>query len=153
MDGFNLEFEWDEKKDRTNFEKHGVSFTLAMNVLRDPLAVTTFDEAHSETEERWFTIGCTVAGSHPIRPKSNKCRTKVVRRRTMSDDPLDQEIDFSKGVRGKFYRAGADFHIPVYLEPSVLQTLAETANRKGVRLDDLVNDLLKKELAIVESLR
>jgi uncharacterized DUF497 family protein len=60
--GFQLEFEWDEKKDRTNFEKHGVSFTLALSVLRDPLAVTSFDETHSETEERWFTIGRTPAG-------------------------------------------------------------------------------------------
>jgi uncharacterized DUF497 family protein len=60
--GFNLEAEWDEKKDRTNFEKHGVSFTLALSVLRDPFAVTTFDEAHSETEERWFIIGRTRAG-------------------------------------------------------------------------------------------
>ena len=40
----------------------------------------------------------------------------------MSDDPLDQEIDFSKGVRGKFYRQDAEFHIPIYLEPTVLQT-------------------------------
>ena len=71
----------------------------------------------------------------------------------MSDDPLDQEIDFSKGVRGKFYRRDAEFHIPVYLESTVLQTLSETANRKGIRLDDLVNDLLKKELAIAEALR
>ena len=71
----------------------------------------------------------------------------------MSDDPLDQEIDFSKGVRGKFYHKDAEFHVPVYLEPTVLQTLTETANRKGIRLDDLVNDLLKKELAIAETLR
>ena len=71
----------------------------------------------------------------------------------MSDDPLDQEIDFSRGVRGKFYRPGAEFHTPIYLEPSVLQALTETANRKGIRLDDLVNDLLKKELAIAETLK
>ena len=62
MGGFNLEVEWDENKDRTNFEKHGVTFTLAVSVLRDPFAVTTFDEAHSETEERWFTIGRTSVG-------------------------------------------------------------------------------------------
>ena len=55
---------------------------------------------------------------------------KPPRRRAMSDDPLDQEIDFSKGVRGKFYHKDAEFHVPVYLEPTVLQTLTETANRK-----------------------
>jgi hypothetical protein len=35
----------------------------------------------------------------------------------------------------------------------VLQALTETADRKGIRLNDLVNDLLKKELAIAEALR
>ncbi len=42
--------------------KHGVSFTLASTILRDPLAVTTFDEAHSETEERWITVGGAITG-------------------------------------------------------------------------------------------
>ena len=30
--------------------------------MRDPLAVTTFDEAQSETEERWVTIGRALTG-------------------------------------------------------------------------------------------
>jgi hypothetical protein len=71
----------------------------------------------------------------------------------MSDDPLDREIDFSKGVRGKFYRPNAEFHVPVYLDPNVLRSLGEIADRKGVLLNDLVNDVLRKELAIVEALR
>ena len=71
----------------------------------------------------------------------------------MSDDPLDNEIDFSKGARGKFYRAGMTIHIPVYVEETVLVSLTEIADRKGVRLDDLVNDLLRRELAIAETLR
>lgn len=71
----------------------------------------------------------------------------------MSDDPLDHEIDFSKGVRGKFYRPNAELHVPVYLDPNVLRSLGEIADRKGVLLNDLVNDVLRKELAIVEALR
>ena len=71
----------------------------------------------------------------------------------MNKDPLDSEIDFSKGVRGKFYRAGMKLHIPVYLEETILDSLTEIADRKGVRLDDLVNDLLRRELAIAETLR
>ncbi|MGO9262228.1 MAG: hypothetical protein ACLQU1_38895 [Bryobacteraceae bacterium] len=70
-----------------------------------------------------------------------------------NDDPLDREIDFSKGVRGKFYRPGMKLHIPVYLEQAVLDSLTEIAGRKGVPLDDLVNDLLRRELAIAETLR
>jgi len=71
----------------------------------------------------------------------------------MSDDPLDNDIDFSKGQRGKFYRPGAKLRIPIYIEEKLLGKLAETAERKGVTLDDLVSDLLAKDLAIVEVLR
>lgn len=71
----------------------------------------------------------------------------------MNDDPLDHEIDFSKGVRGKFYRPGMRIDIPVYLEQTVLDSLTEIAERKGVQLNDLVNDLLRRELAIAETLR
>ena len=70
-----------------------------------------------------------------------------------NDDPLDREIDFSKGVRGKFYRPGMKLRIPVYLEETLLGSLAEIAERRGVNLDDLVSDLLRRDLAIVDALR
>ncbi len=31
-------------------------------MLHDALALTTFDEAHSESEERWFTLGTSSDG-------------------------------------------------------------------------------------------
>lgn len=68
-------------------------------------------------------------------------------------DPLDQEIDFSKSVRGKFYRPGAELHLPVYLEPELVKALAEIAARKEISLDTLVNTIVKNELAIAEVLR
>ncbi|MEE4376922.1 MAG: BrnT family toxin [Candidatus Competibacteraceae bacterium] len=34
----------------------------AQGNMLDPLALTVFDEAHSETEERWFTLGQTEEG-------------------------------------------------------------------------------------------
>jgi len=70
-----------------------------------------------------------------------------------NDDPLDREIDFSQGVRGKFYRSGMKLRIPVYLEETLLGSLAEIAERRGVNLDDLVSDLLRRDLAIVDALR
>lgn len=48
---------WDAVKAAINQRKHGVAFTEAATVLLDPLALTVFDAAHSETEERWFTLG------------------------------------------------------------------------------------------------
>lgn len=37
--------------------KHGVRFDRAAEVFLDPLAVSIPDEEHSETEERWVTMG------------------------------------------------------------------------------------------------
>ena len=53
---------WDAVKAQSNLAKHGVSFAQAATVLTDPLALTVFDTAHSETEERWFTLGVSSEG-------------------------------------------------------------------------------------------
>ncbi len=53
---------WDPVKAQSNAAKHGVTFLQAATVLRDALALTTFDAAHSETEERWFTLGSSSGG-------------------------------------------------------------------------------------------
>lgn len=52
-----FEFDWDPAKARSNARKHHVSFQEAMAVFEDPLALTIFDEGHSEGEERWVTLG------------------------------------------------------------------------------------------------
>lgn len=52
-----VDFDWDPKKARTNLAKHGVSFRLATSVFRDALALTIFDEDHSDDEDRWVTLG------------------------------------------------------------------------------------------------
>jgi hypothetical protein len=57
-----LNVTWDPTKAETNQGKHGVSFGQAAGVLLDPLALTVFDEAHSEHEERWFTLGRSLSG-------------------------------------------------------------------------------------------
>lgn len=32
---------------------------------------------------------------------------------------MGREYDFTKAVRGKFYRKGADLRLPIYLEPKL----------------------------------
>lgn len=66
---------------------------------------------------------------------------------------MKREYDFSKGVRGKFYKAGATFKLPVYLDEKVQSYLAAKAESKGVELSDFVNDLLKKEIEIIEKMK
>ena len=58
-----FDFEWAPAKALTNTKNHGVTFEEAATVLLGPLALTVFDEAHSQNEERWFTIGQGSTGS------------------------------------------------------------------------------------------
>jgi hypothetical protein len=50
-------FEWDPHKAKNNLRKHKVSFEHAAEVFLDPLAISIFDEEHSDEEERWITMG------------------------------------------------------------------------------------------------
>jgi len=69
------------------------------------------------------------------------------------DDDMPAEIDFSGGVRGKFHQPGMTLNLPVYLEADVQAYLADIAAKKGMQLSDLANDLLKKEIAILEAVK
>lgn len=52
-----LRFEWDDKKEKTNIKKHGVSFDEARTVFYDENAVQFFDPDHSEDEDRFILLG------------------------------------------------------------------------------------------------
>ncbi len=69
------------------------------------------------------------------------------------DDDMPAEIDFSEGVRGRFYHPDAKFNLPVYLDDQVQTRLTALANAKGVDLSALVNDLLKKDIELIEMAR
>ena len=66
---------------------------------------------------------------------------------------MKPEYDFKNAERGKFFRPGAVLRLPIYLEPEVQDYLAAKAQAKNIDLDDLVNELLKQEIRIAESLR
>jgi uncharacterized protein len=51
-----MRFVWDEKKNRSNLAKHGISFEAASQVFDDPFAVTIRDRT-VEGEERRHTLG------------------------------------------------------------------------------------------------
>lgn len=56
------EVTWDALKAEANIAKHGVTFAEAATVLLDPLALTVFDDEHSQEEDRWFTLGTSSDG-------------------------------------------------------------------------------------------
>ena len=69
------------------------------------------------------------------------------------DDDMPKEIDFSGGERGKFYRKDAQLQLPIHLEPNVQNALAALANAKGVDLSVFVNELLKKDIELIQMSR
>ncbi len=50
-----MKFEWDENKNKSNLEKHGINFILATELFSDPLAVETTKAV--KTEERFQLVG------------------------------------------------------------------------------------------------
>ncbi|MEP7039291.1 MAG: BrnT family toxin [Acidobacteriota bacterium] len=51
------DFEWNIRKAKSNVRKHKISFERAATIFRDPNLLSIPDEEHSESEERWLTIG------------------------------------------------------------------------------------------------
>jgi predicted DNA binding CopG/RHH family protein len=68
----------------------------------------------------------------------------------MNDDMKD-EHDFSKAERGRFFRQDAVLAPPVHLEPDVLAFLTERAAARGIPLSQLINELLKKDIELIEA--
>ena len=62
MNGRPFQFEWDEAKADGNARKHGITFELASTVFFDSNLLTLADVEHSETEERWFSVGMASNG-------------------------------------------------------------------------------------------
>lgn len=65
---------------------------------------------------------------------------------------MKREYDFSKAVRGKFYRKGAELRLPIYLEAKLQSQLERIAQKKGRELSDVVNQLVRKEVELLEEL-
>ena len=60
-------FEWDAEKDQANQIKHGVSFAAAQYAFADQRRVIARDDAHSESEERFFCFGQVGEGILTVR--------------------------------------------------------------------------------------
>jgi hypothetical protein len=94
------DFEWHPAKARENLRKHRVSFERASTVFLDPAAISILDEAHSEEEERWISLGLDASGSllvvihtfEPVDAESARIRIISARRATRRE-----EKDYNEG--------------------------------------------------------
>jgi cytidylate kinase len=65
---------------------------------------------------------------------------------------MKREYDFSKAERGKFYRKGAELRLPIYLDAKLQSQLERIAQKKGKELSEVVNQLVRKEMELLEEL-
>jgi len=63
---------------------------------------------------------------------------------------MEDEHDFSKGERGKFYRPDAELSIPVYLDSENLSFVEEIAERRKKDIATVVNDLIRSDRGLAE---
>jgi hypothetical protein len=64
---------------------------------------------------------------------------------------IPAEIDFSNGIRGKFCDPNERLDLPIYLDADVQAYLAERAKSRGIEVSELVNELLKKDIELIEA--
>ena len=69
---------------------------------------------------------------------------------TSQDEDMPAEIDFTGAERGKFYQTDSTLNLPVYLENQVQARLTKLASSKGIELSVLVNELLRKDIELIE---
>ena len=60
---------------------------------------------------------------------------------------MKREYDFSNAVRGKFFRKGAELNVPIDVDGPLHKRLERLAKKKGKPVTDLVNQLLKRDVA------
>lgn len=63
---------------------------------------------------------------------------------------MKREYDFSKGVRGKFYRKGAELRLPIYLDAKLQEQVERLAQKNCKDVGEMVNQLVRKEVEVIE---
>jgi hypothetical protein len=69
-----------------------------------------------------------------------------------ADDDMKDEYDFSGAVREKYFVKDAQLIGPIHLEPEVQAFLQARATARGKTVSQLVNDLLKKDIELLETI-
>lgn len=92
-----IKFEWDEKKNRKNQEKHGIAFEEAATVFYDGNAILFDDPDHSAEEDRFLILGlsqteklCIV--SHCYRSEGDTIRIISARKATKKEAKVYDEF-------------------------------------------------------------
>lgn len=73
-----MKFEWDPNKEKENIEIHGVSFSKAREIFKDPCRIYIDDNNHSQQEKRFFCIGFDGDGILTVRFTLRGNTTRII---------------------------------------------------------------------------
>ena len=73
-----MEFEWDDHKNQSNQEKHGISFDEAQHAFWDTQRIIAKDTAHSGKEERYYCLGRVENGIVTVRFTMRGDRIRII---------------------------------------------------------------------------
>ncbi|MBK7705433.1 MAG: BrnT family toxin [Acidobacteria bacterium] len=91
-----FDFVWDSRKAETNRRKHGVSFERASTIFRDPHILSVPDMEHSDSEDRWISVGCDTSSVVLVvvhtfkRVDAGYCTIRIVSSRRATSNELEQ---------------------------------------------------------------
>jgi hypothetical protein len=57
-----MTFEWHNRKEKENIQKHGIDFKEASTCFSDPLKIEFYDADHSDYEDRFIVLGISLKG-------------------------------------------------------------------------------------------
>lgn len=74
-----IDFQWHYNKEKSNIQKHGISFTEAKTCFFDANARLAYDKNHSDSEERFILLGLSTQANllivvHCFRDRENTIR-------------------------------------------------------------------------------
>lgn len=96
LNDMRYDFEWDAKKAQSNIRKHKVSLDQATSIFRDPNLLSIPDESHSDSEERWVTMGLGDKGfllviSHTfVSQRTDSARIRIISARKATKEEIKQ---------------------------------------------------------------
>ena len=62
---------------------------------------------------------------------------------------MKREHVFSRAVRGKFYRKGAELRLPIYLEAKLQKQLGRLVLKNGKDPSDMVNQMVQRQVELI----
>ena len=66
---------------------------------------------------------------------------------------MKKEYDFSKGIRGKFYRENIRLNVPIYLDKDIAEFIEKVAKKKKEDTQTIVNTMLRGNKDIIQTLQ